>query len=119
MPDIKKPDANPIVSALLTALVINLGHLLINGQQRKFIYTLVTGIVVGIVGIILCGIPGLIFYVLNIIESYQTAERLQKGETIGENEYSYETFYKIMSKIDKTATFKGAAAPTPPSAPAA
>ena len=104
MADVTKPDADPLISALLTAFIFNLGHLLINGQQRKFIYTLVARFV----GTILCVLPGVVVSVLSIIDSYQTAERLKKGETIGENEYSFELLYKIMKNIDSTATFRPA-----------
>src|SRR5205809_1128932 len=99
MPDVTKPDANPIVAALL-CLILYLGHLVINGQQRKWIFTLIVGFVLGIVT---CGIGGLIMLVLNMLDAYKTAERLQKGETIGENEYTFEPLYKIMKIIDKTA----------------
>ncbi|HLX64842.1 MAG TPA: hypothetical protein VKX17_26455 [Planctomycetota bacterium] len=101
MADISKPDANPIVAALLTWLVFGIGHLVINGQQRKWIYTLVAQIVGSI-----CCLPGLIILVSSIIDSYQTAERLKAGETITENEYSFPLLYKIMKMIDKTATCK-------------
>jgi hypothetical protein len=97
---VQKPDANPVVSALLTALIFNLGHLLINGQQRKWLFTLL-GV---FVGNILCCLPGLAIWVLSILDSYQTAQRLQAGEAIGENEYSNPTLFKIMSYVDKTAT---------------
>ena len=94
MATIKKPDANPVVALLLTALVLNLGHLIVNGQQRKWLYTLIVIIVLNftIIG-------GLIVWVFSILDAYQTAERLQKGELL----------YKVMSMIDKTATFKGSA----------
>ncbi|MBN2369789.1 MAG: hypothetical protein JXO72_04825 [Vicinamibacteria bacterium] len=97
---IQKTDANPVVSALLTAIVFNLGHLLINGQQRKWLYTLIACFV----GSILCLVPGLVIWVLSVIDSYQTAERLQKGESIPENEYSQPMLYKIMKMVDNTAT---------------
>ena len=97
---IKKPDANPIVALLLTWFIFNLGHLLINGQQRKFIYTLIAIIV----GYVLCVLPGLVLAILSIIDSYQTAERLQKGEEIGENEYTQPLLFKIMKIVDKEAT---------------
>jgi hypothetical protein len=54
--NIQKPDANPAVSALLTALVFLLGHLLINGQQRKWLFNLIACFV----GSILCLIPRLV-----------------------------------------------------------
>ena len=38
---ISKPDANPVVAALLTWLVFGIGHLVINGQQRKWLFTLI------------------------------------------------------------------------------
>ena len=98
---IRKPDANPIVAALLT-LILGLGHLLINGQQRKWIFTLVATFV----GSFCCVLPGLVIGILSIIEAYQTAERLQKGEEIGENEYCQPLLFKIISLVDKEATLK-------------
>ncbi len=97
---IKKPDANPVVALLLTWFIFGLGHLLINGQQRKWLFTLIAGIV----GSFLCVLPGLVIGVLSIIDAYQTAERLQKGEEIGENEYTQPLLFKIMKLVDKEAT---------------
>jgi hypothetical protein len=97
---IHKPEANPIVSALLTWLLLGTGHLFINGQQRKWIMTLVASLI----GSILCCVPGIVIGVLSIIESYKTAERLQAGETIGENEYTNAMLFKIIRLIDSTAT---------------
>jgi hypothetical protein len=97
---IRKPDANPAVAALLTFLILNLGHLIINGQQRKWLFTLLAIIV----GNCLCFLPGIVIWVLSVIDAYQTAERLQAGEEIGENEYSQPLLYKIMHMIDKEAT---------------
>jgi len=100
MATIKRPDANPLVALLLTWFVFGLGHLLINGQQRKWLFTLLAGFI----GSICCVIPGMIIGILSIVDAYQTAERLQKGEEIGENEYTLPLLYKIISKIDKEAT---------------
>jgi hypothetical protein len=97
---IRKPEANPIVSALLTAFVLMLGHLVINGQQRKWLMNLLANFL----GTLACCIPGLVVFVLSVIDSYQTAQRLQAGEEIGENEYTTPTLYKIIKMIDKTAT---------------
>ena len=101
---IKKPGANPIASALLTAFVLGIGHVVINGQTNKWIFTLVATFI----GSMLCGIPGVIVAILSIVDSYQTSERLQKGETIGENEYSNPMLYKICKILDKKATCKNA-----------
>lgn len=97
---ITKPDANPVLALILTWFVLGTGHYFINGQQRKWLYTLIAGIV----GTFLCCVPGIIIGICSIIDAYQTAERLQKGETIGENEYTFPLLFKIMSKIDKEAT---------------
>ena len=101
---ISKPDANPVVALLLTAFVLGLGHLVVNGQQRKWIYTLVASLV----GSCACIVPGLIIAVLSIVDAYQTAQRLQAGETIEENEYTYAPLFKVISYVDKEATCKNA-----------
>ena len=101
---IQKPEANPVVSALLTAFVFNLGHYLINGQQRKWLFTL--GAI--FVGYLFCFFPGMVVAILSIIDSYQTAVRLQSGEVIGENEYTNTMLFKIIKIIDKEATCKNA-----------
>lgn len=100
MATISKPDANPVVAALLTWFLFGTGHLIINGQQRKWMFTLIATIV----GYILCVLPGVVIAILSIIDSYQTAERLKNGEAIPENEYSMPMLFKIVSMIDKTAT---------------
>ena len=100
MNKIKKPDANPVVALLLTWFAFNLGHLLVNGQQRKFIYTLIACFI----GFIVCILPGIVISILSVVEAYQTAVRLQKGEEIGENEYTHPLLYKIVKLIDKEAT---------------
>jgi hypothetical protein len=74
--------------------------MVINGQQRKWIFTLIAALV----GSILCLLPGIIISILSIIDAYQTAERLHAGETIPENEYSMPMLFKIISMVDKTAT---------------
>ena len=97
---ITKPDANPVLALLLTWFVLGTGHIFINGQQRKWLYTLIACLV----GTLLCCVPGITISICSIIDAYQTAERLQKGETIGENEYTFPLLFKIMSKFDKEAT---------------
>lgn len=104
MTQISKPDANPIVSALLTWFVLGIGHVVINGQTNKWLMTLIATII----GSIACVLPGIVIAILSVVDSYQTAERLKNGETIGENEYSQPLLYKICKIIDKKATCKNA-----------
>ena len=104
MGKIKKPDANPIAAALLTWLVFGIGHIVINGQTNKWLFTMLATLI----GMVLCVFPGIVISILSIIDSYQTANRLQKGEAISENEYSNVLLYKICKIIDKKATCKNA-----------
>jgi hypothetical protein len=97
---IQKPEANPIAAALLTWLLLGSGHMLINGQQRKWLYTLGATFI----GTLLCCLPGIVVGILSIVDSYQTAERLRSGEAIPVNEYTQPMLFKIVSYIDKTAT---------------
>lgn len=100
METIKKPDANPVVSALLTWLVFGIGHIVINGQQKKWLITLIATFI----GSILCVLPGIIIGVLSIVDSYQTAVRLKSGEEIPVNEYSNALLFKICKILDSSAT---------------
>ncbi len=100
MNTIKKPDANPIAAALLTWFILGIGHIVINGQTKKWVITLVATLI----GSFLCVIPGIIIGILSVVDSYQTADRLRKGEEIPENEYSNAMLFKICKILDKTAT---------------
>ena len=104
MNSIQKPEANPVVSALLTLLILNLGHVIINGQAKKWAMIFLATII----GTFLCVLPGLVIWILSVLDSYQTAERLRAGEEIPENEYTNPTLYKICRIIDKSASCKNA-----------
>jgi len=101
---ISKPDANPVLAAILTWFAFGLGHVIVNGQTNKWIWITVTSMV----GMILCCIPGMVISILSIIDAYQTAVRLKSGETIGQNEYSFPLLYKMCKFLDKKATCKNA-----------
>jgi len=100
MAKITKPDANPIIAALLTFLILNLGHLIINGQQKKWLMSL---IVIFVGSICIC--PGLVFLVLSVLDAYKTAEKLKAGKEIDENEYSNELLFKVCKIIHKDAIY--------------
>ena len=99
---ISKPDANPIAAALLTWFVFGIGHIVINGQTNKWVWT----IVATLIGSFLCVVPGIVVAILSIIDAYSTAERLRAGEQISENEYSNAMLFKICKILDKNATCK-------------
>ena len=96
---ISKPGANPVLALLITIFVCNAGHAY-NGQVTKWSVTSLFFVV----GLILCYLPGLFIWVLSIIDSYQTAQRLNSGESIPENEYSMPLLYNIVKTLDKSAT---------------
>jgi hypothetical protein len=102
MSTISKPDANPIAAALLTWFVVGIGHIVINGQTNKWIWTLVATII----GSFLCILPGIVVGILSVVDSYQTAVRLKSGETIDEGEYSVVLLYKVCKILDSKATCK-------------
>ena len=99
MAKISKPDANPIVAALLTWFVFGIGHLVINGQQKKWLFILIATIV----GSFLCILPGVIIAVFSVIDSYTTAQKLASGAEIDENEYTFGPLYSIMKLVQKDA----------------
>jgi hypothetical protein len=100
---IQKPDANPALAALL-AVFFDLGHIVVNGQQRKWV---VTTLLVH-AGFVLCCVPGIVLRILSVIDAYQTAERLMAGESLSENEYTLPALFKIVKLVDATATCAGA-----------
>jgi hypothetical protein len=100
MAKVSKPDANPVVAALL-CLVFNLGHLVINGQQKKWLMSFIAIFV----GYILCCVPGVVILIASIVDAYKTAEKLKAGKEIDENEYSVKLLYSVCKIIHKDAVF--------------
>lgn len=78
---IRKPDANPLVVALLNLFLAGgVGYLYI-GQQKKGIISIV------ICFVSLCTIFGpLVWAIIAAYDGYLLGEKLQKGQPIGENE---------------------------------
>ncbi len=85
MGTISKPDANPILLAVLNLVFAGgLGYFLM-GQKKKAYIT--WGIILG-VSIISCGFLSIIavFAWVTAYDAYLLAQKLQSGQTIGENE---------------------------------
>jgi len=103
MKQIHNTNANPVVSLLLSIFVLlGLGHMVI-GQTNKGLMILLCGII----GSCLCCVPGIAVAILGHVDAFQCASALQRGETLGENEYKQELLYKIVKVIDKTAVYRG------------
>jgi hypothetical protein len=94
---IKKPDANPILAALL-CLIFALGHFVVNGQQKKWLMILITQFVLSLT---CCG--GILILILSIMDAHATATKLRAGKEISEHEYSNALLFKIVRIIHEDA----------------
>ena len=94
---------SPVVVALANFCCFGiLGYILI-GQSSKALLVFIATIVLSLVGV------GIIISILAIIDGYQVAEAIEKGEEIDENEYKLEILYTIMKIVHKDAIYKEAA----------
>lgn len=100
---LRNTSANPVVALLLNIFVLpGLGSMMI-GQTHKGLMTLLAAVL----GFFLCCIPGTVIVILSHIDAYQCAAALQRGETLGENQYKQELLYKIVHLFDKSAIYLG------------
>ncbi len=81
---ITKPDANPILFAVLNLFVLGCLGYFIMGQKKKAIIAVIVSVVTSCVG--LSPIAILIF----TYDAYLLGQKLQAGESIGENENGLE-----------------------------
>ncbi|MFT6144099.1 MAG: hypothetical protein ACJAZO_002665 [Myxococcota bacterium] len=80
---ITKPDTNPIIPAVLNFFVAGaLGYFLI-GQKKKAIISLV---VYAVSWICTLGVVTLPWVIITAYDGYLLGQKLQAGESIGENE---------------------------------
>lgn len=83
-------------------MLVGIGDIMI-GQTSKGVMKLICSLV----GLCLCCFPGVLVAVLSHVDLFLCASALQRGETLGENEYKQELLYKIVKVIDKTAVYRG------------
>ncbi|MED5370766.1 MAG: hypothetical protein VX899_07120 [Myxococcota bacterium] len=84
MGEISKPDTNPIVPAALNFFLLGGVGYLMMGQQKKGIISLVATIVLSCIGI------GFIIPLITAYDAYLLGQKLQSGQSIGENENGLE-----------------------------
>ena len=77
---ISKPDTNPIVPAILNLFLLGGVGYLIMGQQKKGIMMIVATLVLSCVGI------GFLVPWIAAYDAYLLGQKLQSGESIGQNE---------------------------------
>ena len=92
---ITKPDANPILFAVLNAF--GLGYFLM-GQKKKAIITAVAFMLVyPFLSLITCGLGSFIYFACfaTMYDAYLLGQKLQSGQAIGENENAIEFLNNI------------------------
>jgi len=78
------PPKNPIIAAVLSLLLLGGVGQMYLGQTKKGIIIIVATVVLSCVGI------GVIIPILGTIDAYMLADKLQKGETIGDMQWFWE-----------------------------
>ena len=79
------PPKNPVIAAILSFLLLGGVGQIYLGQQKK-------GIIIAVVTLILYCVFGLgvILNILGAIDAYMLADKLQKGQPIGDMEWFWE-----------------------------
>lgn len=104
MANVENKRINPVVALIANWFVFGiLGYILI-GQTKKGVMV----VIATIIGSVLCFLPGLLIAVLGLVDVFVTAQAIEKGLEIDENEYKNELLYKIVKIIHKDAVFKSA-----------
>jgi hypothetical protein len=87
---ITKPDANPILYAVLNLILCGLpiGTFMM-GQSNKAIMLIVYWFVLNLFGL------GFIISVLAALDAYKLGQKLQSGESIGQKENGFELFNSL------------------------
>lgn len=85
---ITKPDANPILVALANFVFANggLGYFLL-GQKKKAI---ISWVLIYVASGLLCWIPSIPLALIFAYDAYLLGQKLQNGQSIGENENGLE-----------------------------
>ena len=84
MGEISKPDANPIVIAILNWMILGGAGYLMIGQKKKGIMSIVACMVLWCLGL------GWIISLLTAYDGYLLGQKLQSGQSIGEMENGLE-----------------------------
>ena len=82
------PPKNPIIAAVLSFLFLGGVGQLYMGQQKKGIIIILVAIVAWCFSV---GTLGWIVHILGAIDVYMLAEKLQKGESIGDMQWFWES----------------------------
>jgi TM2 domain-containing membrane protein YozV len=78
------PPKNPIIAAILSFLLLGGVGQIYLGQTKKGIILIVATLVLSCIGV------GLIIPIVGAIDAYMLADKLQKGESIGDMQWFWE-----------------------------
>jgi len=120
-----RPGADAASAWILTWFLLGAGHVVVNGQQRKWAFNVLTVFLAGILSCVLAHVfppttlgptkagfyamlllwllPVIIIHVLYTIDAFKTGKSLRRGKTIHEDEYSSPLLYGIVRIFDKMA----------------
>jgi hypothetical protein len=120
-----RPGADAASAWILTWFLLGAGHVVVNGQQRKWAFNVLAVFLAGIVGCVLAHVvpatafgysragfyavlliwllPLAFIHVLYAIDAYMTGKSLRYGRTLHEDEYSLPLLYSIVRIFDKMA----------------
>ena len=79
------PPKNAIVAALLSLILLGGVGQIYLGQTKKGIIIMVVTLILSCIGI------GLITWILGAVDAYMMADKLQKGESIGDMQWFWES----------------------------
>jgi len=121
-----RPGSDAASAWIISWFLLGAGHAIINGQQRKWAFNLLTLFLASIASCILAHIvpltafgtskagfyavvliwvfPMVFIHALYTIDAFKTAKRLREGRTIMEDEYSLLLLFGIVRFFDKLAT---------------
>jgi hypothetical protein len=123
---ISRPGADAASAWIITWFLLGAGHAIVNGQQRKWAFYLLTIFLAAATSCILAHIvpatafgpskadfyaalliwmlPTAFTHVLFTIDAFKTGRRLRAGKTIHEDEYSLPLLFFIVRVFDRMAT---------------
>jgi len=82
------PPKNPIIAAVLSLILLGGVGQLYLGQQKKGIIIILVSVVAWCVSI---GTLGWVVQILGAVDAYMLADKLQKGETVGDMQWFWES----------------------------
>jgi hypothetical protein len=85
MGEISKPDTNPIIPAVLNLLFAGGVGYFMMGQQKKGIISIIATVLLS-----MCFGIGMIIPLITAYDAYLLGQKLQSGQSIGENENGLE-----------------------------